>query len=155
MFGFHDPNFAVRFDEVMDVLESVPAGSRLPYIVETSLSVLRGRRMTRLRDTNCGTLAPGIESWGDYSRKSGVGRATGAAKVDRLVEHFRELHEYVHYLQANFLFGLDGDEGEEPLALTKEFMTRTPFVWPVVNIPHPFGGTPLFDVQLAAGRILA
>jgi hypothetical protein len=74
--------------------------------------------------------------------------------VDRLVEHFRELHEHVHYLQANFLFGLDGDEGDEPVALTKEFMTRTPFVWPVVNIPHPFGGTPLFDAQLAAGSIL-
>ncbi len=154
MFGFHDPNFGVRFDEVMDVLESVPAGSRLPYIIESSLSVLRGRRVARLGDTNCGTLAPGIESWADYSQKAGVGHATGAVKVDRLVEHFRLLHEHVHYLQANFLFGLDGDEGDEPVTLTKEFMTRTPFVWPVVNIPHPFGGTPLFEAQLAAGRIL-
>ena len=154
MYGFHDPNFAVRFDDVMDVLESVPKGTRLPYVVETSLSVLRGSRMTRLRDTNCGVLAPGIESWTDYSRKSGVGTTTGAAKVDRLVEHFRELHEHVHYLQANFLFGLDGDEGDAPVTLTKEFMTRTPFVWPVVNIPHPFGGSPSFEVQRAEGRIL-
>jgi hypothetical protein len=116
--------------------------------------VLRGRRVSRLRDTNCGTLAPGIESWGDYSQKAGVGHTTGATKVARLVEHFRELHEYVHYLQANFLFGLDSDAGDEPVALTKDFMTRTPFVWPVVNIPHPFGGTPLFEAQLRAGRIL-
>jgi len=73
----------------------------------------------------------------------GIGRTTGRDKVDRLVEHFTLLHAHVPYLQANFLFGLDVDRGDEPVALTKDFMTRTPFVWPVVNIPYPFGGTPL------------
>lgn len=154
MFGFHDPNFGVRFDAIMDVLESLPPASRLPYIVESSLSVLRGRRIERLRRTNCGTLAPGVESWSAYSQKAGVGRATGREKVDRLVEQFTALHEQVPYLQANFMFGLDDDRGDEPVALTREFMTRTPFVWPVVNIPHPFGGTPLHDALLRAGRIL-
>jgi radical SAM superfamily enzyme YgiQ (UPF0313 family) len=154
MFGFHDPNFGVRFDDIMDVLESLPPRSRLPYIVESSLSVLRGRRIERLRRTNCGTLAPGVESWSSYSQKAGVGRATGREKVERLVAQFTVLHEHVPYLQANFMFGLDDDRGDEPVALTKEFMTRTPFVWPVVNIPHPFGGTPLHDALLRAGRIL-
>jgi radical SAM superfamily enzyme YgiQ (UPF0313 family) len=154
MFGFHDPNFGVRFDEIMDVLESLPPASRLPYIVESSLSVLRGRRIERLRRTNCGTLAPGIESWSSYSQKAGVGRTAGRDKVERLVEQFTALHEQVPYLQANFMFGLDDDRGDEPTTLTKEFMSRTPFVWPVVNIPHPFGGTPLHDTLLRAGRIL-
>jgi hypothetical protein len=40
------------------------------------------------------------------------------------------------------------------VALTKEFMTRTPFVWPVVNIPHPFGGTPLYARYRREQRIL-
>jgi hypothetical protein len=52
------------------------------------------------------------------------------------------------------MFGLDVDAGEEPVALTKEFITRTPFVWPAINIPHPFGGTPLYDQYLDEERIL-
>ena len=128
MFGFHDPNFAVRFDDVMDVLESLPAGRRLPYIVESSLSILRGPRVARLKTSNCATMAPGVESWSDYGHKSGVGHTVGAAKVNRLVDQFTTLRHYVPYLQANFLFGVDSDRGDEPVELTREFMSRTPFV---------------------------
>jgi radical SAM superfamily enzyme YgiQ (UPF0313 family) len=154
MVGFHDPNFAVRFDEVLDLMERRPPSARNPYIMETSLAVLRPDRVARLGATRCAAVAPGIESWGEYSGKAGLGRPTGAAKVARLAEHFDILHQHVPYLQANFMFGLDGDRGDEPIALTKEFMTRTPFVWPVVNIPHPFGGTPLQERYLREGRVL-
>jgi hypothetical protein len=61
----------------------------------------------------------------------------------------------VPYLQANFIFGLDTDQGDEPVELTKRFMDRTPFVYPTINIPVPFGGTPLHEELAAAGRILA
>jgi hypothetical protein len=33
-------------------------------------------------------------------------------------------------------------------------MRRLPFVWPTINIPTPFGGTPLYDKYLADGRVL-
>ena len=156
MVGFHDPNFAVKFDQVLDVLQSVPAARRSPYIVETSLGIVRGERAARLGATGCAFLAPGVESWSAYSAKSGVGRSRGAEKVEQLVEHFSTLHRHVPYLQANFLFGIEGDadEVEDSIALTKRFMSRTPFVWPVVNIPHPFGGTRLFERCRAEGRIL-
>jgi hypothetical protein len=98
--------------------------------------------------------APGIESWSAYSAKAGAAALVGAQKVARLVDHFEALREHVPYLQANFLFGGDDDAGDEPAALTRAFMTATPFVWPVVNIPHPFGGTPLFERTRAEGRIL-
>ncbi len=152
--AFHDPNFGVKFDQVLDVLEATPRASRSPYMIESSLSILRESRVKRLRDTNCVTVAPGIESWADYSNKAGVGRETGLEKVDRVVEHFRYLHENVPYLQANFIIGLDTDKGDEPVELTKEFMTRTPFVWPTLNIPVPFGGTPLYSRLKAEERIL-
>jgi len=154
MVGFHDPNFPVNFDQVLDVMESIPPVSRNPYVMETSLSVLRGKRIQRLRETNCVYVAPGIESWSAYASKAGVGRAAGVEKVRRVVEHLTQLHEHVPYIQANFLFGLDGDRGDEPVLLTKEFMTRTPFVWPVINIPHPFGKTPFFRRYLTEKRIL-
>jgi radical SAM superfamily enzyme YgiQ (UPF0313 family) len=151
---FHDANFAVRFDEIFDVLEAQPPTGRQPYIVESSLTVLRGDRLRRLRDTNCAMLAPGVESWTDYSNKAAVGRASGIEKVDKVAEHFTRLAEHVPYLQANFMFGLDTDAGDEPVELTKRFMDRTPFAWPTINIPVPFGGTPLHDELAAQGRIL-
>jgi len=154
MVAFHDPNFGVRFDQVLAALEAVPPARRPPYVMEAALAVLGGDRPRRLGETNCAFAAPGVESWADYAPKAGAAGLTGQAKVERVVERFAALAEHVPYLQANFLFGLDGDAGAEPVALTRAFMERTPYVWPVVNIPHPFGGTPLFARLLRAGRIL-
>ncbi len=154
MVGFHDPNFGVKFDQVFDVIEAIPPDSRVSYMIESSLAILRAPRMERLQATNCVLVAPGVESWTDYSNKAGAGRKDGVAKVNQVVEHFQHLHEYVPYLQANLIFGLDTDVGDEPIALTKMFMDQTPFVWPTVNIPMPFGGTPLYDQYLTNGRIL-
>jgi hypothetical protein len=152
--GNHDPNFAVKFDQVMEVIETVPQGARSPYVMESSLSVLRGPRLRRLNETNCVYVAPGIESWADYSNKAGVGAQVGQVKLDKVVAHFEELHEYVPGLGAGFIFGTDSDAGNEPIDLTIEFVRRVPFVWPQMNIPMPYGGTPMFDSLLAADRIL-
>jgi radical SAM superfamily enzyme YgiQ (UPF0313 family) len=151
---FHDPNFAVKFEQMFELLEMLPPIERPPYMMESSLTILRGDRMKRLKETNCILVAPGVESWTHYSNKAGVGQQNGFEKVKRVVEHFELLAENVPYLQANFIFGLDSDVGDEPVELTKRFMQETPFVWPALNIPVPFGGTPLFDELLAAGRIL-
>ena len=151
---FHDPNFAVTFEQVFQVLESQPPDQRPPYIMESSLTMLRPPRVSRLRDTNCVMVAPGVESWTDYSNKAGVGRTAGIQKVRQVADHFGLLAEQVPYLQANFMFGLDTDAGDEPVELTKQFMDRTPFVWPTINIPVPFGGTPLHDQLMADDRVL-
>ena len=152
--AFHDPNFAVRFDSTMDVLERIPEGKRPGYIMESSLSILKPGRLQRLRETNCVYVAPGIESWVDYSAKAGVGSKSGEAKLDQVVEHFRQLGDYVPGMQANFLFGGDEDSGAVPADLTKAFIERTPRVWPTINIPTPFGATPLRARYAREGRIL-
>jgi hypothetical protein len=152
--SFQDPNFAVQFEKTMDILERVPPGQRNPFVMESSLSILKGPRMERLRDNNCFFVAPGVESWTDYSNKAGVGSKTGAAKVQMVAEHLELLHSYVPGIQVNFMYGLDTDAGSEPVKLTKEFMSLTPFAWPVLNIPVPFGGTPLHDEYLQEGRVL-
>jgi hypothetical protein len=138
----------------MDVVEA--AGGRHPnrYVMECSLSVLRSDRLERLRRTNCLYVAPGVESWFDYGDKAAAGGKLGSAKLENVVGRFRDLHRSVPGLQANFLFGSDQDRGPEPADLTIEFLRRLPFVWPNVNIPTPYGGTPLFDRYLAEGRIL-
>lgn len=152
--GYHDPNFAVRFDETMDAIETIPPDRRNRYIMESSLSILKPARLHRLRATRCVYVAPGVESWSGYSDKAAVGARSGNDKLVQVTAHFREIARHVHGIQANFIFGTDVDRGDEPVELTKEFVRSLPFVFPTINIPTPFGGTPLHAKQLAAGRIL-
>jgi hypothetical protein len=152
--AYHDPNFAVKFDQVMEVIESIPEGTRSPYLMESSLTILRGPRLRRLRETNCVYVAPGIESWAQYSNKAGVGSEVGEVKLNKVVAHFEELNQFVPGLGACFIFGTDADAGNEPIDLTTAFLRRVPFVWPQMNIPTPYGGTPMFDSLLAENRIL-
>ena len=154
LLAFHDPNFAVRFDETMDVIETIPEERRNGYVMESSLSILKESRLGRLRRTRCLFTAPGIESWADYGNKAGTGSLKGQAKLESVVAQFQALREFVPGLQANLIFGTDLDRGNEPVELTKEFMRRLPFVWPGINIPTPYGGTPLYDTYLSDGRIL-
>jgi len=62
-----------------------------------------------------------------------VARFAGAnepEKVNRVVEHFQQLHENVTYLQANFIFGLDTDliPGKEvTVRVCSEYGTETSF----------------------------
>lgn len=152
--GFHDPNFAVRFDETLDSIESIPEHRRNPYVMESSLSVLRGERLSRLKSTNCIYIAPGIESWLDYSNKAGVASKHGWIKLERVVEHLRELVSHGFGLQTNFVFGVDSDAGPEPVEITREFIRRVPEAWLVVNIPCAYSGTPLYDQLYRDDRIL-
>ncbi|NEP47210.1 MAG: radical SAM protein, partial [Okeania sp. SIO2H7] len=152
--AFHEPNFAIQFDRIFNVLESIPPESRVRYVMECSLSIMTESRLKRLKETRCMVAIYGIESWQDYSTKAGVKNKGGLEKVDRIAEHFQQIHEQVPYLQANLIFGLDSDRGDEPIALSKRFMEKAPFAWPVANIPVPFGGTPLFHQYLAEDRLL-
>ncbi|MEE9240190.1 MAG: radical SAM protein, partial [bacterium] len=154
LIAYADPNFGVKFDQTMDAIEKIPKERRNPYIMESSLSILTESRLNRLRETNCIYVAPGVESWSNYSNKAGSGTKTGREKMEQIVGHFNRLRRYVTGLQANFVFGTDVDRGREPVELTKEFVRRLPFVWPALNIPTPLGGTPLYDKYFADGRIL-
>jgi radical SAM superfamily enzyme YgiQ (UPF0313 family) len=155
MISLHDPNFAVKFEPVFDVLEKIPNRRRHTYIMETSLSILRGSRLDRLKNMGDFYIMPGIESWTAYSNKVGAGSIIAPReKLDKVIEQFNIIRPYVTGIQANFIFGLDVDTGDEPIELTKEFASRVPFVMPNFNIPVPFGNTPLYEKYLSEGRIL-
>ncbi len=152
---FHDPNLAVGWDPVLEELERIPPERRSPTVVESSLASLKGEaRLKRIRDTRCQFICVGIESWSGYSEKAGAGHVQGLAKVPLVVDRLREVAGYVPYLQGSFVFGLDSDQGEEPVEATKEFISSAPFVWPVINIPQPFGQTPLYNDLLRDERLL-
>jgi hypothetical protein len=152
--GFNDPNFGIQFEKVFQVLESVPPESRVRYGMECSLSILNESRLKRLRETNCVLSIHGVESWKDYSTKAGVKNRDGIEKVNLVAEQLKQVHEYIPYIQVGLIFGLDSDFGDEPILLSKQFVKKTPFAWPVFNIPMPFGGTPMFEQYMKDGRIL-
>ncbi len=151
---YHDPNFAIRFDETMDVIAGLPKDRRNRYMMESSLSVLKDKQIARLSETNCLYIAPGIESWSDYSNKAGTGKNAGRDKLENVITKMELLSRHVPGIMANFVFGSEADAGDEPVMLTREFIERLPQVWPNINIPTPFGGTPLYDELYRSGRIL-
>jgi len=155
MISFHDPNFAIKFEQVFDILEKIPNRRRHTYIIETSLSILRGSRLGRLKNMGNFYIIPGIESWTGYSNKLGAGSSIAPReKLEKVIEQLNNIRPCVSGIQANFIFGLDDDIGDEPVELTKEFASRLTFVMPNFNIPVPFGNTPLYERYLSEGRIL-
>ncbi len=155
MVGLHDPNFAVKFEQVFDVLEKIPDRKRISFMMESSIAVLHGTRLERLKGMGNFYIIPGVESWTAYSNKVGAGsKAAPREKLNQVIEQFNNIRPYVTGIQANFIFGLDVDKGDEPIELTKEFASRVPFVMPNFNIPVPFGNTPLSEKYLSEGRVL-
>jgi hypothetical protein len=137
--GWHDPNFGVRFDDYMDAIEeAVPPGS-IDFIAESSLSLLSERHVKRLQQNGFKALLPGIESWYDLGNKSKTGKMEGMDKLRQISEHVNMLLRYTPYVQANFVLGLDVDEGPDPFELTKRFVDMTPGAFPAYSLLSAFG----------------
>lgn len=154
--GWHDPNFGVRFDDYLDVIErSAPRGS-IDFIAESSLSLLSEPHLERLSRNGFVALLPGIESWFDLGNKSKVGAQVGMDKVRRVAEHVNLILRYIPYLQANFVLGLDTDQGSEPFDLTKRFLDLAPGVFPGYSLLTAFGrAAPLNLEYQRANRVLS
>jgi radical SAM superfamily enzyme YgiQ (UPF0313 family) len=153
--ALHDPNFAVKFEQVFDVLEKTSEHRRNNWAMETSLSTLKDSRLERLKRLGNFYILPGVESWTAYSNKVGAGSGDDPRKkLEKVIEQFNRIRPYVTGIQANFIFGLDVDAGEDPVELTREFASRVPFVMPNINIPVPFGNTPLYDKYFSENRLL-
>ena len=153
--NFYDPNFGVTFDRVMEVIESISHPGKKWFLTEGSLDALTDERLVRLDKAGCLCVIPGIESWSAYTAKSGIKQPdTPAQKLERIVDRFYAIRRHIPITQANLLFGLDSDKGEEPVALNKAFIADTPWVSHSLNIPAPFGETPLFKRYRKQKRIL-
>ena len=137
--AWHDPNFGVRFDDYLGVIEeAVPPGS-VAFAAESSLSLLSEPHLKRLRHNGFKALLPGIESWFDLGGKSKTGALQGMSKVRQVSEHVNLILKYIPYVQTNFVLGLDSDDGEEPFALTKAFLDLAPGAFPGYSLLTAFG----------------
>lgn len=153
--AWHDPNFGVRFNDYMTTIEeAVPAGS-IDFIAESSLSLLSEPNLGRLRQNGFKAMLPGIESWYSYGNKSKTGRNTGLEKVIQVSAHINMILEYIPYVQANFVLGLDVDQGSEPFELTKQFLDRSPGAFPGFSLFTAFGRAAPLNLELQRdGRVL-
>lgn len=153
--GWHDPNFAVRFDESMAAIEDAVPPGRIDFIAESSLSLLSEPHLRRLQRNGFQAILPGIESWYSMGDKSKTGRATGIDKVRHVSEHVNTILKYIPYVQTNFVLGLDMDRGSEPFELTKKFLDLTPGAFPGYSLLTAFGqAAPLNLTYQRAGRVL-
>lgn len=155
MVGWHDPNFGVRFDDYLDMIERAVPPGRIDFIAESSLSLLSEPHLARLRRNGFKALLPGIESWFDLGNKSKTGARQGMDKVRQVSEHVNLILKYIPYVQTNFVLGLDADEGAAPFELTKRFLDLTPGAFPGYSLLTAFGrATPLNLDYQRAQRVL-
>jgi len=152
---WHDPNFGVRFNEVMDAIEAAAPPGSVEFIAESSLSLLGEAHLERLKRNGFKAILPGIESWYDLGNKSKTGSAEGLEKVRKVSDHLRTIDRYIPYVQGNFVLGLDVDEGDEPFELTKRFIDLVPGIFPGFSLLTAFGqASPLNLTFQREGRLL-
>ncbi|MDR3700243.1 MAG: hypothetical protein P4L56_11440 [Candidatus Sulfopaludibacter sp.] len=153
--AWHDPNFGVRFDDSLDMIEeAVPPGS-IDFAAESSLSLLSEPHLKRLKRNGFKALLPGIESWFDLGNKSKTGSRQGIDKVRQVAAHVNLILKYIPYVQANFVLGLDSDEGEEPFELTRRFLDLAPGAFPGYSLLTAFGRAAALNLSYQrANRVL-
>ena len=137
--AWHDPNFGIRFDDYLNVIEEAVPQHPLSFLAESSLSLLTEKNLKRLRRNGFKVILPGIESWFDIGDKSKLKAVKGEEKVRRIAEHARLVMEYIPYMQGNLIFGLDADEGPEPFELTKRFVDLVPGLYPYFSLLTSYG----------------
>jgi hypothetical protein len=154
--GWHDPNFGVRFDQIMSVIEEAVPRDRIDFAAESSLALLSEPHLKRLRANGFKAMLPGVESWYSLGGKSKTGAASGLEKVRKVAHHLNTVLRYIPYVQANFVLGLDDDEGDEPFELTKRFVDLAPGVFPAYSLLSAFGRAAPLNLEFQrAGRVLA
>jgi hypothetical protein len=145
--AWHDPNFGVRFDDYLDMIEdAVPPGS-VDFAAESSLSLLSEPHLKRLKHNSFKAVLPGVESWFDLGGKSKTGALQGMAKVRQVADHVNLILKYIPYVQTNFVMGIDADEGEEPFELTKKFLDLTPGAFPGYSLLTAFGRAAALNLE--------
>ena len=153
--AWHDPNFGIRFDDYMSAIEEAAPPGSINFIAESSLSLLSEPHMKRLKRNGFKAILPGIESWSDFGNKSKTGKDHGFNKVRQVSDQVNMMLRYVPYVQTNFVFGLDIDEGPEPFDLTKLFVDMTPGAYPVYSLLTAYGqAAPLNLEYQRDGRVL-
>ncbi len=137
--GWHDPNFGIKFNDYLGLIEEVVPKGKVDFFAESSLSILTEKNLKRLQQNGFVGMLPGIESWFDLGNKSRTGQRQGEEKLKKVSEHVNMILEYIPFVQANFVLGLDNDTGSAPFEISKKFVDIVPGVFPAYTLLTSFG----------------
>ena len=154
--AWHDPNFGVRFDDYLNLIEEEAPPGSIHFAAESSLSLLSEPHLKRLKHNGFQAILPGIESWFELGGKSKTGALQGIDKVRQVADHVNTILRYIPYVQTNFVLGLDSDEGDEPFELTKRFLDLAPGAFPGYSLLTAFGRAAALNLDYQSEhRVLA
>jgi hypothetical protein len=152
---WHDPNFGVRFDDLLGAIERATRHRTGRFLAETTLSLLTPERVERLGKAGFVGLLPGIENWEGFGAKMGLGRATPDERMEHLSAKLRAFTNVIPFLQVNFVFGVEPEAEARQTPLTLEFLRRVPAAWPNLNLFQAWGRlSPLARSLARDGRLL-
>ncbi len=137
--AWHDPNFGVRFDEYMTLIEEVVPPNSIVFGAGMTLSLLSETHLKRLQKNGFKYIQAGIESWYTVGQKTHTSQRQGVEKVKQISEYVNLVLRYIPTVCANFIFGFDSDEGNAPFDLTKLFVDMTPGVFPIFHLLTAYG----------------
>ena len=137
--GWHDPNFGIQFNTLMDTLESAVPPGNIKFFAQCTLSSLSESKVQRLKKNGFIMIAVGIESWYDYGTKAKLESITGMDKVKKVAQQLNMVQQYIPLVQANIMYGFDSQSGPEPFTLTKRFIDLAPGIYPAYALLTSFG----------------
>ncbi len=153
--AWHDPNFGIRFDDYLSMIEEAVPPGRMDFIAESSLSILSEDRLKRLQKNGFIAMLPGVESWNDLGNKSKSGSNVGMDKVRQVADHVNMVLRHIPYVQTNFVLGLDCDQGDEPFELTKTFLDLAPGAYPAFSMLTAYGEAAPLNLEFQRqGRVI-
>lgn len=144
---WHDPNFGIRLRQTFDIIEKINANN-LIHGCELNIHKLTQSTCQRLQKNNFIGIAPGLESWKAFDKKSLNNKYPNPVeKLDQISKQMKMVNKYIPVIQLNMIFGLDIDtefNAEDSFKLTEFFIKKTPGVYVNFQTLTIFGkSTPL------------
>ena len=147
---FWDDNLLVKRAWAKDLLRGMRGTGRW-WLTQASIDVTRDRELLDLMEqSGCIGIFLGIESLDDADLRSVHKRQNRAADYARAVD---ALHARGICVMAGFISGFD-DQDERTIVSTADRLNALGIDVPFLSVLTPFRGTPLYDEQLRAGRVL-
>jgi hypothetical protein len=146
--AWHDPNFGVRFDDYMRIIDETEGPGTIRFIAESSLSLLSDSHLDALQRRGFLGLIVGIESWFDFNDKARQGSRAGRDKMEAVADHVNRIARRIPYIQTNFVWGLDPDAGPLPFELNKRFVDLAPAAFPSHSVFTAYGNAAPIGVEL-------
>lgn len=147
---FWDDNLLVQRRWAKELLSALRGLDRW-WLTQASIDIVKDRELLDLMErSGCAGIFLGIESLDEADLRSVHKRQNRAREY---AEAIRALHDRGICVMAGFISGFD-DQTPEVIEATAERLNAIGVDVPFLSVLTPFRGTPLYDAQLAAGRIL-